>query len=316
MPAHVWVLLGFGLLAFGSSAILVRFASAAPGTTLVVWRTVFVVLVLAPVAFARCRAEWRALGQRDWALIAVSGALLGVHFLAYVESLYLTSVASASVLVTLSPLFIAVLGFVVLGERLAARTVVAIGAGVTGAAMIGLADAAEGAFPNPALGNALALGAAFLVSIYLLIGRAVRQRVSFLAYFFPLNACAAFAATLIALARGAELAQPAPIVLLCFAMALGPGIVGHGAFNYAVRYVPTAILGLFTLAEPLLASALAFALFGEMPPPLALAGMAVVLASIATVFLRARRAAPPSDQGKGRKCTSGRAENVRRPLRK
>ncbi|MFN3596700.1 MAG: DMT family transporter [Rubricoccaceae bacterium] len=309
------MLLGLGLLAFGSSAILVRFASAAPGATLVVWRTAFVVLVLAPLAFARCRDEWRALGQRDWVLIGLSGSLLGVHFLAYVESLYLTSVASASVLVTLSPLFIAVLGFVVLGERLTRRTAAAVGAGVTGAAMIGLADAAEGAFANPALGNALALGAAFVVSVYLLIGRVVRQRVSFLAYFFPLNAFAAGVAALIALGRGAELAQPTPILLLCLAMALGPGLLGHGAFNYAVRFVPTAVLGLLTLAEPLLASALALVLFGEVPPPLALAGMGVVLASIATVFLRAPARRLP-DQGRGRNRSVGSAANVRRPRRK
>jgi RND family efflux transporter MFP subunit len=59
-----------------------------------------------------------------------------------------------------------------------------------GAALIALGEDGAGSYPNPALGNTLALGAAFLVSIYLLIGRAVRQRTSFLAYFAPLNAVA------------------------------------------------------------------------------------------------------------------------------
>jgi drug/metabolite transporter (DMT)-like permease len=192
------------------------------------------------------------------------------------------------VLVTTSPLFIAALGWVFLRERLSARTVLAIAAAVTGGVLIGLADARAGAFPRAALGNALALSAAVLFSVYLLIGRAVRQRTGFLAYLLPLYVVAALTCLGAALLRGVDLAQPLPVLGLCLLMALGPGLLGHGSFNYAVRYVPAALLGLLGLTEPVLASLLAFALFGERPPPLAVAGMAVVLLSVATVFVRRR----------------------------
>lgn len=285
-PLRVWLVLGAGLAVLGSSAILIRFATDAPGLAVAVWRTLFATLLLAPIAWAKSGDEMRQLPRRDLALIGVAGVVLGLHFIAWIESLYHTTVASASVLVTTSPLFIAVLGYLVLRERLRPRTVVAIATAVLGAAMIGLADANEGAFPNAALGNGLALFAALLVSVYLLIGRVVRQRVSLLAYLLPLYSVAAVTCVIAALVSGTNLVQPWPILALCLLMALGPQLLGHGSFNYAVRYLPAAQLGLLSLSEPIVSSVLALFLFREIPPLLAIAGMSIVLVSIAVVFVR------------------------------
>jgi drug/metabolite transporter (DMT)-like permease len=288
VPLRVWVVLALGLAAFGSSAILVRYASEAPGLAIATWRTTFAVGIVTPLALAKAGPALRRLPGRDLALVAGAGVLLGLHFIGYIESLYHTSVASASVLVTTSPLFIAALGYVFLKERLAVRTVLVIGTAVLGGALIGLADARAGVFPRAVFGNTLALTAALLFSAYLLIGRAVRQRMGFLVYLLPLYAAAALTCLVAALVQGVALAQPPAVLGLCLLMALGPQLLGHGSFNYAVRYLPAALLGLLSLSEPVVASALAFALFGEQPAPLALVGMALVLASIAVVFARHR----------------------------
>lgn len=273
-----------GLVSLGLSAILIRYGTSAPGIALAVWRTVFSTILLAPFALPKIGPEVRRFTGRDWRLIGTAGVVLGLHFIVWIESLYHTSVASASVLVTTSPLFIAVLGFVFLRERLARRTVIAIIVAVAGAGLIGLGDASEGAFPNAIFGNALALSASLLMAVYLLIGRAVRQHTSFLAYLFPLYATASATTLVAALVRGTDLLQPWPILALCLAMAVFPQLVGHGSFNYAVKYFPAALLGLLSLSEPIVSSALALVLFSEVPGPLALVGMAVVLASIAVVF--------------------------------
>ena len=175
-----------------------------------------------------------------------------------------------------------------LNERLSRRTLLALGVGVGGAALIALGDASEGSFPRSAWGNALALGAAALVAGYLLIGRAVRQRQSLLAYLAPVYATAAVVAGGSALAAGVDWAQSPRVWALCAAMAVGPQLIGHGAFNYAVRYLPAAVLGLFSLAEPVLASLGALALFGEVPSGLALAGMALVALALGVELRRAR----------------------------
>ena len=289
-PAAVWGLLGAGLLALGSSAILIRLAGEAPALALAAWRTLFVSALLLPAAVVHARAEVAAFTRRDVALVVAAGVLLGLHFMGWIASVQLTSVASASVLVTTSPLFIAVLGVMFLRERPDRRTVSAILVAVVGAVLIGLSERDGGTYPNPALGNGLALGAAVLVSIYLLIGRSVRQRTSFLAYFAPLNAVAAVTCVVGCWVSGVPLGLPLPVLGLAFVMALGPGLLGHGSFTVALRFLPAAFLGLLSLSEPVIASVAALVLFGEQPEPLALVGAITVLASIAAVIMPSRAA--------------------------
>ncbi len=236
----------------------------------------------------KARDEIRALSLRDVVLIGLAGLLLGLHFIAWTESLYHTTVASASVLVSTSPIFIAILGLIALRERVHLRMIVAIITAVLGAALIGQADAQVEAFPNALFGNGLALTAALLFAVYILIGRALRQNTSFFAYLLPLYLVAALTCLVAGIVQGVSLAQPPSILFLCLLMALGPQLLGHGAFNYAVRYIPAAMIGLLTLTEPIGASILALVLFGEIPAPMALLGMIVVLGSIAFVLLRRR----------------------------
>ena len=313
-PAPVWAMVGVGLLAFGSSPVLIRLAGDVPALALAAWRTSVVALVLAPVALTGSQGELRSMSRRDVGLVAAAGVLLGLHFMGWIVSVQLTSIASAAVLVTTSPVFIAVLGAVFLAERPSRRTAVAIGVAVAGAALIGLGEPADGAYPNPALGNALALGAAVLVSVYLLIGRAVRQRLGFVAYFWALNVAAAVTCLAGCWAAGVSLALPLPAAGLAVAMGLGPGLLGHGSFVGALKYLPAALLGLLSLAEPILASLVALAWFGEVPPPVAVVGMAVVLAAIAAVVTERR--ARPGPAHPVRQLEAGRSENRRRPRTK
>ncbi|MEM0961274.1 MAG: DMT family transporter [Bacteroidota bacterium] len=294
-PPVVWALVAVGLLAFGSSPILIRLAGDVPALTLAFWRTSAVTVVLAPLALGRGRAEIMSLTGREWGFILCAGGLLGLHFMAWIISVQLTSVASAAVLVTTSPLFIAILGALVLQETPGRRTVVAICVATAGAVLIALGEGRDsGAYPNPMLGNGIALGAAVLVSVYFLIGRAVRQRTSFVAYFWPLNAAAAVTCLLGCLVARAPLGLPLAAGALAVGMGLGPGLLGHGSFAYALRYIPAALIGLLSLAEPVLASTVALLVFREVPSPLAIVGMVTVLASIAAV-VTGRRTEPAGD---------------------
>lgn len=289
-PARVWALVAAGLVAIGLSPILIRLAGDMPALTLAAWRTAAVSVAVAPLALrARERSEMAAFRPREWALVLASGVLLGAHFMGWIVSVQLTSVASASVLVTMSPIFIAVLGAVFLKERPSRRVATAIGVAVVGAVLIAQSEGTGGSYPNPALGNALALGAALLISVYLLIGRAVRQRTSLWAYFFPLNVVACATCVVGCAAAGVPLGLPLAAALLAVAMGLGPGLLGHGSFNYALGYLPAALIGLVSLSEPVIASVIALVAFGEMPSAVGVVGMAVVLAAIAAVVTSRER---------------------------
>lgn len=286
VPAWVKALVAVGLVCFGISSPLVRLAGDTPALAIAAWRCLMVTALLAPVTLARERATFAAMPAREWALVLAAGLALGVHFIAWIVSVQLTTVAAASVLVNTTPLWIALLGVVTLRERPDRRTALAIGAGVAGATLIGAGSAGAGVAVNAALGNAMALGAAVLVSVYLLVGRSVRQRRTFLAYFVPVNAIAAVLAVGACFVLGVPLALPGPTLALIGAMALGPGLLGHGSFAVALRWVPAATLGLLSLAEPVLASGIAAVAFGEVPSVVAVVGMAMVLAAIAAVLRR------------------------------
>jgi drug/metabolite transporter (DMT)-like permease len=294
-PLRVYVLLTLGVLSFTLAPILVRLAGDVSGLAIAVWRTVTAAGVLLPVAVGRrIDEDMRRFTLREGALILAAGVFLGLHFIAWIESLYHTTVASASVFVTTSPIMLAGLGYAVLGERLSAPTLAAIVVAVLGAALIGWADAGTVTLGQGALwGNALALGAAVLVSVYLLIGRVVRQKVSWLAYVTPLYVVAAVTALLAAAMKGVPLAGYSwTFYGLCAGLALGPQVLGHGSFNYALQHVSAAIVGMLALLEPVGASLIAYFLFGEVPPVASIAGMVVVLAAVAVVVWRQNQAEP------------------------
>lgn len=289
-PFSVYWALLFGLATFSLSPILVRLASEGPALAIVTWRTLIAMTAVAPFALGRTRAEMRDFAQRDILLIGCAGVLLGLHFVTWTESLYHTSVASASVLVTSSPIFLAVLGHAFLKERLSRHMNVAIAVAVVGAALLGLGDVSGAETPAaPVLGNSLALLSALLFSVYLLFGRVVRRKTSWLAYVFPLYAVTAATVLVAALILKTELfGYSIEFYTLCAAIAIGPQVVGHGSFNYAIRYFPAAVLGLLSLVEPVGASALAYVLFAEMPNPLSLVGIIVTLLAIASAILYRR----------------------------
>ena len=291
-PPRVFPILAFGLLSVMLSPILVRFAGAAPGMAVAVWRTVFAAVLLAPFAVPRIGPEVRQFSRREWVLVLGAGILLGLHFVAWIESLYHTTVASASVLVWTNPIFMALLGFLFLRERLTKRVVGAMLGAVLGAVLLGWSDLVNpgGQASNPMLGNSLALAAAVLVSIYLIIGRVVRQRYSWLAYVFPLYATVAVTTLVMALVMGTPLlGYDAAVYGWCLLMALGPSLMGHGAFNYAVRYFPVALLGVISLLEPVGASIMAYFLFDEAPGLLALFGMLMVFVCVSAAMLTGRK---------------------------
>jgi drug/metabolite transporter (DMT)-like permease len=283
VPFRVYPILALGLLSFSISPILVRLVGdEAPGLAIAVWRTVIAVGFLAPAVLgskARIRFPY---SLRELLLILLAGVFLGLHFVVWILSLFYTSVASASVLVCLSPVFLAALGFVFLKERLSMPIVLAIGMAVIGAMLMSWGDSAQATSGRqPLLGNMLALSGALLVSLYLLIGRVVRQQTAWLPYVFLLYLAAAFTALVLALLLKTPLTgYSLRFYGICALMAIGPQILGHGAFNYSVKYLPAAWLGLLSLLEPVGASILAYVLFREVPPLLSLLGMMLVLGAV------------------------------------
>jgi drug/metabolite transporter (DMT)-like permease len=281
--------IGIGIAAISTASILIRFAQGAGASSLTIaaLRLAFASLVLLPLAWMRSRAELAALSLRDLAIGLVSGAFLGAHFATWITSLQYTSVTSSVVLVTLSPLFVAVASAVLLKERLTRLAVLGIACAVLGGILIGAGDAGQSgtaSAPNPLLGNVLALAGAICIAPHFLIGRRLRAKLSLLAYISLVYGAAAVVLLLAAGVAGAPLGGFDPRAYVWIALlALLPQLVGHTSFNWSLGFLPATFATIPALAEPIGSTILAVTLLGEGVTPLKLIGGAVALGGIAVM---------------------------------
>ncbi len=279
-----WLTLTLAVLFVSFGAVLVRLA-AAPALAVAFYRVALASLLLAPFAARHAWQGWPALGRRRALVLVAAGVALALHFATWIASLSYTSIASSVLLVNTAPLFTLALSRLFLRERVTRIVLLAIPIGILGAALVALGEA-SGTLGS-LRGNLLALAGAATLAAYQVIGRGLRAALPLDAYVLGVWATAGVVLATLALTLGAPLAgYPAHTWLVLVALALVPTIGGHGLVNRSLRSLPAPTVGLFMLGEPVGASLLAFAVFGETPPVRTLAGGAIVLTALLLVVLR------------------------------
>ncbi|SMO59716.1 DMT family transporter [Fodinibius sediminis] len=285
---NVLAALAAGLAAFGFAPILVRLAPDTSPLVLVVYRTVIAALILLPFWLWKRSREQRSGKTRERLWIALSGACLGIHFTCWITSLYYTSVASASVLVTIHPIIMILVERLWFRRHFARTTWVGVILAFSGSLILGISDSQiDQPFANPLLGNALALSAAVIFVVYLLIGQQVRKKRAWIDYVFPTYFYAAATCLGIAVVLGKDLFAISSVGIWAGAgLAFGPQILGHGSMNYAVKYISPTLLSTLILVEPLLASVLAYFFFTELPPLSSIVAMVIILLGVSLTWRR------------------------------
>lgn len=296
--------MSIAILAVSTASILIRFAQRdAPSITIAALRLAFATALLAPIALTRYRTQLRSIRGPELLLAAISGLLLALHFATWISSLEFTSVASSVVIVSTGPIWVAILSRVFLRERLARAAVLGLGLAVAGGFVIGAADTCvwDGALKCGSLtaamhgrtlwGNSLALVGAWAVSGYFLVGRHLRLRLQLVPYIFLVYGFAAIGLLATAAATRQPLLQLKPMTYAwLLLLALVPQLIGHSTYNWALRFLPAAMVAVASLGEPVGSAVLAFLILGEQPAPLALAGGSLVLLGILLAALAARAA--------------------------
>jgi len=292
------LLLVFGVVAVSVSAPLIRLADAPP-LAIAFYRNALAAALLLPIALTRGRRELRTITAGQWGGLVLAGTFLALHFAAFVPAVTLTSVAAATVLVNTQPVWAAIGARVFLAERLRGLTIAGIAIALAGAVLISGGDFTSSS--RAFLGDVLAVAGAIAVAVYLLAGGVLRQRLSLVVYAAVVYTICALLLLVAALASGTPLAGFPPEAWLMFAlMALGPQIGGHTTFNYLLRDLDATVVAVAVMAEPVGASLLALALFGEAPSLLAIAGGAVILVGVylaITAESRRRLVAPVEEPG-------------------
>lgn len=282
-PTMPKIFLAIGILAVSTAPLFIRFAQPASPILIAAARVLIAGLILG--AFAG--RSWRKIIQLPigkLGLCGLAGLALALHFALWIWSLSLTSTTASVALVATQPIFAGLLGFFVLREGFRRQEGFGMAIAAIGTLVLAGGDLG-GSSRDALLGDALALGGAIAVPIYLLVGRALRNDVPLIAYLAIVNLIAGLSLLICALAMDVsfdgigqeELAAMIAMGLVC-------SVLGHSILNYCVRLVPVHLVSLGILVEPVIATLSTWSVFGEVPSLSASLGGLIIVIGIYVGF--------------------------------
>ena len=265
-----------GGCAIGFAPIFVRLADTGPVAS-AFWRCA----LAAPLLWAG------VFGSRDsppphshWTALILAGIFFALDLGFWHWSIVWTSVANATLLANLAPIFVTLAGWLIWKHR------------VTPLFLVGMATAIVGMFvlvgPNFAVGGTRLLGDA----------TAALTAMFYAGYFLAIKVARdggsstvrvmAWSTTITALALlPVALLSPQPFLpqgtqgwLVLVALAVVTQILGQGLIAYAFAHLPASLSSVSLLIQPVVAALAAWVLFGEAVGPMQFLGGAVVLAGI------------------------------------
>jgi drug/metabolite transporter (DMT)-like permease len=212
------------------------------------------------------------------------GVILSFHFALWITSLMLTTVASSVILVTFHAVFVGILGYYLLGETLSKKNIAGICIAFLGTAILVYGDftPTEGDLlsQEAIIGDILAFLGGIMAGAYILAGRYFRRTRDLITYVFIVYSGCALSLLVMCIVTGTPFYYPPNEFLLFLLMAVGPGIMGHTLYNWALKYVKATVVSVSLLGEPIGSSLLAFILLNETPSSLVVMGGAAILIGI------------------------------------
>jgi drug/metabolite transporter (DMT)-like permease len=268
-----WALLMMGTTIASFSPIFTRYATEADPLVVSFYRCAAAAAILAPIGY-------RAVRSRSVRLLVapvVGGVFLAFHFASWITSLYLTTVTSAVLLVATAPLFVAVATRVLWGDRLRAWGWAGILLSIAGTALVAGADLGGSSLK----GNALALIGAATGGGYAMAGQVARRTLGIVEYSMMAYGVAAVLLRPVAFLWGSEFSGFASDTWWAIAgLVVGPQLIGHTLINASLKDLHATTVNMTIMAEPVIATALAFVLFSEVPSILIVPGGGAILAGI------------------------------------
>ena len=271
----------FMLLAGGClsiSGLIVRHIETASAWQVMFYRavgmTVVLLLILAAKERGRVLAPLRAMG---WSGLFIA-TVLASSLILYLFALTLTAVANVMFVISAGPFFAAVLGWIILKERVAALTWAAIAAAIVGMGIM----FADGFASGQPIGLIVALGAAVTYAFVFVLLRRFRH-----IDMLPALIVAAVIAGIVSLTAAGDLAISRHDMLLALFMGAVQSAGGFGFIMLGARRVRAAEGALLLLDEPILAPLWVWIFVNEVPSSVALVGGAIVFGAVLVQALAA-----------------------------
>jgi drug/metabolite transporter (DMT)-like permease len=293
------------VLAWASAFVVIRFAAPwlSPGALTLGRLLVGTVALTAMTSFralggGRRLARLQALpGRERWLLVLVGLAWFAVYNVALNAGEHHVDAGTASMIIQIGPVLIAVLAGTLLHEGFPGPLVVGTAVALLGTVMIGVATSTAGAGERPAgasplLGVVLVLVSAIVYAVALVAQKVVLRRLSgllvtWVACTVGCVACLPFAGQLVT----GLAAAPARVWWSVVYLGVVPTAIAFSTWAYALGRSDAGRLSISTYAVPPVAIAMGWLFLGEVPLALAVGGGAVSLVGVA-ISRRRRRTQP------------------------
>jgi len=276
------LLAALGILGISASGPIIAAFPGVPVLSMAFWRNGAAAVILSVPALRKNPRVYLRMTSREWIFTGIAGISLALHFVCFMYSMRLTSVAAGTALVCIQGVWIAV--FQVM-RKVQYRTQVFVGMAIAlgGAIVITGFDMSLGG--QALLGDFLALAGGILAAIYTLAGSVARQTMSTATYASSCYAITALALLVLCFSTrmpiwGFDAHGWLGIVLLT----LCAQILGHTAMNHLLNVLGALTVSMLILLEIPGAALLAALLLGQVVSPATYVGLAVILVGLALVI--------------------------------
>jgi len=277
-----------GAMAIAFSGILVRLADVEPSTA-AFFRCAYALPALGLVAYL----ERRAHGPRPAAqvrLAMLAGVFLALDLVIWHHTIGLVGAGLATVLGNTQVVIVAVLAWLVLGERPPRRTLLALPLVLVGVVLISGVIGTGAYGSNPGLGVVLGLVVGLAYAAFLLVlrhGNADLRRPA--GPLFDATLIGAMASLAIGLPLGElDLVPSLPAHAWLLTLALTSQVVGWLIISVSLPRLPAALMSVILTFQPVGSVLLAMLLLSEAPSTVQLIGAGTILAGVVLATLRLR----------------------------
>ena len=275
-----------GATCIGTSALFVKVSEAGPIST-AFWRVFLALPFLWAWAWMDRRKSAPVQGRIGWLMLA-AGFLFAGDLAVWHSSIVLTSVANATLLANLAPIFVTLAAWLIWRKRPSLSFLAGLAAALAGVVLLIGGDFSHTG--TAVLGDILGVITAMFYAAYQLTVTRLRGTVS-TARIMAISSVVTAAILLPIAWLSGEVFFPATSTgwAKVFGLAMISQVAGQSLIAYAMAHLPATLSSVGLLLQPVMAGLFAWILLGETLGAIAFAGAALVLIGIRITTLAETR---------------------------
>jgi drug/metabolite transporter (DMT)-like permease len=255
-----------GVFSASTSVLMIRWSDEHP-LLVASYRLLIAAALLLPLFLRDLKRRGRGFSPADLTQTVLPGLTLAFHFIAWVVGARMTTAANATLIVNMNPVAMPLFALLLHREIITRRELAGTAVALAGVILLGVSDFRTGG--DTLAGDLICFVSMVLGTLYFALARKNRDRGSLWLYVVPLYTVSGLFCFFMALFFTDPFKLYTPKNLLnILALAIVPTVVGHTAFNYAMRKLRGQPVALASLGQFVFAGFLGYFFLGEEPAPL------------------------------------------------